>query len=176
MPSNLRNRIRQLIRPPLSAGSPDYEMAAGLSIALAAAVSALLVALVVGVPFLFARKAAATLMISIGLCGSGMSAYAARRGRVRLGVWILLAQSWISVTTVTWLAGGLATVYPIFYVVLAAAAGWLLGRRAVMLHSAMSFAAVFIMVVVDTAGPGLTHYFPMRPFPALLVFGWPWPW
>jgi PAS domain S-box-containing protein len=165
------DRIRRFIGPPTDAeGLPEDELAAKLSIASKAALCALLATLVLGVPFAFQRKAASVLEILLVLSIVGAASYMARRGRVRLGVWFLLVAGWIVLTANTWLTGGLATIFPIYYVVLTAGAGWLLGRRAALLSTWASCAAVAVMTVVDLAGPGLPRYFPMRPAASLVVF------
>ena len=162
-PSTLPTNVRP--------GSAGDDTVAKLWLVLSVMVPTCLVALILGDGFIFLRKFASTMLILANLCGAVASYYLARRGHVRLGAWILLAASWIVVTTATWLAGGLASIIPIYYVVLTAGAGWLLGRPAAALHTVISCAALAVMVVVDTVGPGLPRFFHVPPLAALLMFG-----
>ena len=99
-----------------------------------------------------------------------MSFYLARRGRAQLGAWILLGNCWILATGATWFAGGLAGIIPIYYIVLTAAAGWLLGRRAAALLAATSCTALAVMTIVGVEGSRLPRFFPLPPHTVLLLF------
>jgi PAS domain S-box-containing protein len=138
---------------------------------LAIAIPIWLVVLILGDGFIFVRKVGPTVLILANLCSAALSYYVARRGHVRVGVWTLLAASWIEVTIATWLAGGLSSPIPVYYVVLTAGAGWMLDRQASTFVAGISCAALAVMVAVDNIGPGLPRYFPVPPLAALLVFG-----
>ena len=172
MAQSLWKQVQRFTVPPKAQlGSPEREIAVRLSVAVTSALPVWLIALIIGDSFVFVRKLVPTLLIVANLIIAGMCCYLARRGHVRLGAWLLWAVSWIVVTITAWLAGGLASIVPIYYLVLSIAAGWLLSRPGLIFHTAISCATVSFMAIMDTAGPGLPRYLPVPTLAALLVFG-----
>ena len=167
----LRRQIERFTLPlNLPPGSPEHEIAARLSIVATSAIPIWLLALVLGNSFVFVHRLAPTLLILVIEVGALAACALARRGHARPGAWILLALSWTAVTTAVWLAGGPASVVPIYYLVLSAGAAWLLGRSGLLWHTGFSFAAIALMATADAVGPGLPRYFPVPPFSGLLAF------
>ena len=172
MAPTLRKLVRRFELPTNARpGSAEDEMVAKLWLALTVMVPAWMIVLILGDWFIFVRKFVPTVLILAHLSAAMAAFYLARRGHARIGAWMLLAAGWIVVTTATWLAGGVVSIIPIFYVVLTAAAGWLLGRRAAALHAVVSCAVLGAMVALDTFGPGLPRFFDVPQLAALLTFG-----
>ena len=172
MLATLRRRIEWFALPVnLPPGSPEHEIATRLSIVAASAIPIWLLALVLGNSFVFVKKLAPTLLILTNLVGALVACALARQGRGRLGAGILLGISWTVVTTAVWLAGGHASILPVYYLVLSAGAAWLLGRSGLLWHTGFSFGAMALMAIVEAFGPGLPRYFPVPPIAGLLVFG-----
>ena len=145
-------------------------IAAKLQLTLTVTAPTWLVTLILGDGLIFVRKLVPTALILTMFLVSVACLYIARRGHARLGAWIVLVNCWIVATAVTWLAGGLASVIPIYYIVLIAGAGWLLGRRAAALLAATSFAVLGLMVILETWGHPPPRFFPLPPLADLLLF------
>ena len=172
MVQSLWTKAQQFTVPQtMQPGSAEREMAEKLSIVVTSAIPILLVCLIIGDAFVFAKKLIPTILILANLIIVAVCCYLARRGQGRSSAWVLLAGSWMVVTITAWLAGGLASIIPIYYVVLSIAGGWLLGRPGQVFNTVTSCAAVAFMAAMETAGPGLHRYLPVPPLAALLVFG-----
>jgi two-component system, cell cycle sensor histidine kinase and response regulator CckA len=124
----------------------------------------------VGVPFIFVRKSASAWLGGIELLATLAAYWLARRGRWRVGCWILLTVNWSIVTFLAAFSGGLVSIIPIYYVVISVASGWLIGKRAVFLFSGLSCVAGTVMTVWGAVAGDLPKLFPEPPAAAWLNF------
>ena len=149
---------------------PERDAAERFHHVLALMVLVTIVVYAVGVPFVFVKKAAPAVLCGIDSAVAVACLLLVRRGHVRLGCWTLLAFSWLLVTVAAVFARGVTSVIAVFFLVLAVGAGWLLGRRAMLLISGASCLAAVVLTIVDVAGGGLPNLFPMGQGSSLLLF------
>ncbi len=141
--------LQHFFSPPIFPDDEDKTLTAKL---LNSVILSLLVVVILagGVGLLlFARKLGSFIVVLI-LLGLLLIAYRfMQRGRVRLAGGLIVAGTWLLVTGLLLLAGGMANVDILYYIVITVFAGLLLGPRAAIIVAGLSIMAGLGMLVLD---------------------------
>jgi PAS domain S-box-containing protein len=119
------------------------------------------------VRFLYAEKLLNSILIAIVFVIMCIAYGLMRAGRVRLASFLFVYGLWPVFTVILVFSGGVLSVVATFFVVLAVAAGLLLGIRGALVYSAFCCLSGFILVLLEAGG-----HPPPRLFPIPSVVGW----
>ncbi len=154
-------KLYHYLSPPVF--NDDYDKthtARILNSILQALIFSLLFATVAG-PFFFAKKIESIIIILILIIILSVSFVLMRMGCVRPACKIFLSSTWIVVTCMVFLAGGMNSIDATYYASITVMAGLLLGRKYSLLYALLSIAAGASMVFIEKAGIYPPHFFPI---------------
>lgn len=151
--------LQHFFSPPIFPDDEDKTLAAKL---LNSIILSLLVVVIlaggVGL-FIFARKLGSLIVVII-LLGVLLVAYRLmQQGRVRLAGSLIVAGSWLLVTSLLLFAGGMANVDILYYIVITVFAGLLLGPRAAIIVAGFNAITGLGLLLLDSLGLMPSPYF-----------------
>jgi two-component system, cell cycle sensor histidine kinase and response regulator CckA len=118
------------------------------------------------VPFFVVHKVIGSLVGAIMLTVNLISLAMLRRRKVRAACWVLLATSWVLISLVGLMGGGIRGAGLVICPPLIVGAGWLLGKRVALFAAGLFVTEGLTLAILDSRGI-LPHYLPIPP-----IVGW----
>lgn len=151
--------LQHFFSPPVFTDDEDKTLTAKL---LNSVILSLLVVVIlaggVGL-FLFARKLG-SLIVVLSLLGLLLIAYRfMQQGQIRLAGSLIVAGTWLLVTSLLFFAGGMANVDILYYIVITVFTGLLLGPRAAIIVAGLNIMTGLAMLILDSLGLMPSPYF-----------------
>lgn len=153
---------RRFFAPPVFAGDEDKTRRAEVLNAILWSLITVLAFSMVAVAFVFAAKLPSMLVVAGLLLALLVSRQVMHSGRIRLASLVLVAGTWLIVTMLVGLAGGMQSIDASYYIMVTVFAGLLLGTDVALFVVGLTAVTGLGMVWLENAGH-LPRLFPLPP-------------
>ena len=169
--ARMRTRVKLFFPAPVFPDSEEKTRQAEiLRVLLLCQVATSIVGGSIGLFFVFFEKIISSIAIGIGLAVALVSLAILHRGHVRTAAIVNSVTSWLIVTTVVFLSGGLASADAFLYLGVMFAAGLTIGMPAATIAMVASSAVLLVGALAENAGYAIPRVLPHPPETRWLLF------